>query len=208
MNTEQTVYDVAGAIAQHLPGWKAEGCEENRDRAELRHGSGAAVTLHRVWSNKRRIEAHGQYPRGSEGQYRGPMDWGAIRYDAKAPEITFDATRDPKALARDLERRLLPQYLQILMKCREIKKEYDAYHAKQEARLEHFAKLLGSRRIRNGTRDSSVHFHHTVPVDGEEDTVWGDVRMEGDTSRIEMSVPNCIAEKVLKLLAAEMATEQ
>ena len=54
------------------------------------------------------------------GNYRSLRDWQVINYKESGPEATVDATRDPKAIAKDAARKVILPYAPLYAKIREI----------------------------------------------------------------------------------------
>jgi hypothetical protein len=94
---------LAGRLAPHLPGFIAGGRDDWPCHALLTHEDGRTIALGKVWGTRDRIEVRGEHPDKRKG-----------------PTITVSALRDPKAIARDIERRLLPAYAESLAASRAI----------------------------------------------------------------------------------------
>jgi hypothetical protein len=100
--------ELARAILAHLQGWTLELPEEDDRRhwVYLRHTGGARVCLHRSsWPVEVSASA-ARWPRigGLENQ-------GEEFAPRERMRMAFSPLRDPKTLARDIERRLLSSYL-------------------------------------------------------------------------------------------------
>jgi hypothetical protein len=101
--------EVATAIAAALgDGWRAEAWEHHEWSAFLRHADGRGLFLE-GWSLKAkgRFVVEGVYPRG----------W--VPRQGEELSVTVSACRDPVAVARDLARRMLPRYGELLEVARE-----------------------------------------------------------------------------------------
>lgn len=64
-----------------------------------------------------------------------PRDCGAIKYDGSLPEIGIGIQKTPEQIAKEIQRRFLPEYLEIEAKCK-------AYKAKKENRIENRNNVL------------------------------------------------------------------
>jgi hypothetical protein len=106
---ESTAYELATSVAKHMAGparWTAKKRtldEDGRRYAELtRAGDGAEIGVAVGGYRKEgRVTFRAHWPKYKDGQTFTPRSY---------PEITCSTARDPKALARELERRLLPDF--------------------------------------------------------------------------------------------------
>ncbi|MFH1760317.1 MAG: hypothetical protein ABIA63_04375, partial [bacterium] len=75
--------------------------------------------------------------------------------DREKTNITVAASKDPRRIAADIEKRLLPGYLRELAKARENKKSADNYAANQRSVLERIqAAVGGASHLPNHTKET------------------------------------------------------
>lgn len=97
-----------------LPGWLVSMRYEHL--LEFKHeetGAEFCVSTPKGWgADRHKVEAFASYPRDSEGNSMSARDWGLVRYNESDPNrIGFSATKPVEAIARDLQRRLIPGVL-------------------------------------------------------------------------------------------------
>lgn len=100
--------EIARAIALHLPDWIPNPvCDLDGnvdfDRADLVGSGGATICLLTSRHEAGRVRVSGRWPRLPDGGHYYP--------GKGSTAITCSAGRDPRALAKDIERRFLPGYL-------------------------------------------------------------------------------------------------
>lgn len=94
---------LAKAIAEHLPGWRVATREDgDRDHfAALEHEDGRGLHFFVPSYGTPRLEITGRPPRYRDGRRYSPHRW---------TRIGCSPARDPAAIARDIQNRLLPNY--------------------------------------------------------------------------------------------------
>ena len=100
--------------AEHPEGWHSRSI----------NGGGYKLHLAQTYPYGK-ICVRGSYPKHPDrpGQaYYSPNEWGVIGYNDKAPGINYNHTRKPEAIAKDIMRRFLAPYLNILNLCQEAAK--------------------------------------------------------------------------------------
>jgi hypothetical protein len=110
-DTEPTAYELAERIAKHMPGparWiptrrvNADGEEMTQSAELIRDADGACIGLHvGGFRQQGRVSFRTNWPKYHDGRIYQPRAY---------PSITCSAGRDGKALAREIERRLLVDY--------------------------------------------------------------------------------------------------
>jgi hypothetical protein len=140
MTTRREFHDFAAEIAGHMDGWNYD-AEANKGYdgdlmpgASLAGPGGRALFL-RLDDHKGRVEVSGKWPT-DKGAYRSARDWYAIDYGQSEPRISASASRGAAAVARDIERRLLPDIEPIWQKVQERIEEQNAYRARVAERCE------------------------------------------------------------------------
>jgi len=137
MNTTHALlHKLARQIATHL-GWTYHEQNGNEGRyAQLDHPQmqGAALMIHR---RDQRLEISGIYARNPDDRtgYYGPYE--------NPPQITVSAAREPQAIARDIQRRFIPDYLREFEHSRERVDETRLDYSRRRDALEQIAAALG-----------------------------------------------------------------
>jgi len=102
---DQQLRELARAIATHLDGFCVQTDSEIGHAVWLGHPDGRRLFVRRLWNNHGRIEVSGHYPHSDyyfqPGEHR---------------KITVAMAREPAAIDREITRRLLPGYVQVLAK--------------------------------------------------------------------------------------------
>ena len=191
------VQQLAEDIAAHLPeGWRAGKPVESdwgpSRSATIEHRDGPVVSLY--WDSYRKhVSCSGRYPL-RDGNQCSPSSWGALRYDETEPRIRFSPTRKPQALARDIERRLLAQYLPLYRECLRLSGEHAAAEEDRDHYLKRYATACGGE-----IRGETIHVFHEPDDAGNR--VMGDVRVSTDGSaRFEVYVPADMVERICQIL--------
>jgi len=181
------IQTLAGEIATALGGgWT---CEEPKEEfgdyiCYLRHADGYVLRLY-IYRDKTRLFIAGMYPKTRDGQR-------VSSYSDKAdPEITCAFARGSAAIAKEIERRLLPPYLEMWAEMSERARSHDAHEeGKEQAKLRIMA---------------------AVPLDFNQDTdtadfrfknggdFYGDVRMNGPDS-VEIKIRSVALTRALEVL--------
>lgn len=189
------VHELATQIAPHLPGtWQVKAPNlENTRYTTVTRDDGAAISLY-YDSYRGHVRCSGLYPR-RDGAVCGPSDWGALPHGSDAPSIKFSWKRSATALARDIERRLLGQYLPLYAECVRRRGKHEAAEEDRRTYVERYATVTGGR-----VRGDCV----TVYRDTDDGLVMGDVHVQPDGDvRIErLYVPRDKAEQILAILGA------
>lgn len=100
---------VAAAIVAHLPGWTLQlrtgaDADDNRHYARATREDGAALVFSVSTYPALRLHASGDLPRDYQNREVEPRNY-------ERPRASFDVTREPAKLAREIERRVLAVYL-------------------------------------------------------------------------------------------------
>lgn len=195
---------MSAAIAAALgPAWSAK-ATDHPNRIELSGPRGRGMELHwEGWNQEGRVRVTGTYPAPLPGVdrpsgYKGQaLEW---------PEASFSIERSPDAIARDIERRILPAYAKAFLIIEERVRTAAHEHAEcvaLEARLCDAAGGLVTDRNssaphqRRGdgygfhiyrNRQTRCKFYHAKDPDGNEDTI-----------DLSMRVTPQLAEAILRL---------
>lgn len=161
----------APAIAALLDGeWKAEGQGENAYQwFKLRRADGLAVSLTLdTW--KGRVNASPEVPKAPNGGYRSLRDWGVIPYNESGPSAGMAVDRDPKAMARDIMRKVVTPYQPLYAKILERQEAQNKASNKAGELVIALAKILGDTSALNTEHPDSV-------INRMKDERSGDVRL-------------------------------
>lgn len=82
-------------------------------------GYGAEIHFGTIYNKLDTLHVSGNYPRDSKGTYSAPS--------GPEPSIHLSWHKEPKAIAKDIERRLLPAYMERLSKVIQRNNEREAY---------------------------------------------------------------------------------
>ena len=103
MATQTPIWDLCRAIAAALgPEWSAPAPEDQNWCSNLIHANGMSLFCRRQPNKRLEIETEAIEGITEEGRI-------IFRYNHDKPSITVSAVRDPKAIAGDIRRRLLPE---------------------------------------------------------------------------------------------------
>ncbi len=165
--------ETARRIAEHLPGWVVVAPEDcSCSWVQLRClADGAEFSLGRIWNDRGRLEVHGVYPR------HDGLD--AVPYGVARPVVRVSSTREPQAVAKDLERRFLGPFLAVLEQTRARVRELEAYERRRRALADRLIEALGGLgpSVRRSTEGDDVHVY-LVEGSGDFRPSDGDVTVE------------------------------
>jgi hypothetical protein len=128
--------------------------------AVLSGPDGEALTLRGDgynWAASRRACITGSYPR-----YNGRP----VLNTRDLPRITAALERGPQAIARDIERRFLTQYRQLVQEAREIRDRYAERNAQARELARRFAEAVGEEVSENTGCDLIEHYRIRFHTDG------------------------------------------
>lgn len=103
--------ELARMIAEHLEGWEYRPVKFNDKIACIsipesnEKTPGATIVMSFDWKEKTKLHIGGEYPR-----HRG-HEYPSLSYRERRICIGVNANKSPKQIAKDISRRLLPQYL-------------------------------------------------------------------------------------------------
>jgi hypothetical protein len=103
MARDPQLAELARAVAVHLDGFTAHTVDDFGYTLRLDHPDGRGLYLHRQHNNHSRVEIVGAYPH-SDYYFR----------TGEHVSITVAVTRGPAVIAREITRRLLPVYTEVL----------------------------------------------------------------------------------------------
>jgi len=88
-----------------------------------------------------KIHVSSDLPKDAKGEI--PYVEGYGQLGKRMPSINTSFNKSPEQIAKDIERRLMPEYMDILMKALSRIASSDAYHSKTEGFAGQIAKLVG-----------------------------------------------------------------
>ena len=136
-------------------------------------------------SKMQRLTVDGRYPSTARGGYIG------IPHGMERPDITVAISRGTAVIAKEIARRLLPEYRKVLLAIREIKQRTDACENSQEANLKSFAEVFGAVPSADNLKNASMHVR--VPL--------SDLRIEVEAfdSAVNLKLRSVPMDKALML---------
>ncbi len=139
-----------------------------------------------------RLTIEGRYPSMARGGYIG------IPYGMEKPEITVAVSRGAAVIAKEIVRRLLPEYRKVLAAVQEIKLRPDTYENSQEANLKLFAGIFGVVPSADNLKNGSMRIR--VPL--------GEIHIEVEVfdSAVNLKLSSVPIDKAL--LLAELLAKQ
>lgn len=175
------VLKVAREVATELgEGWTArEGYHSNGAFLDGPDGESLGFYLY-----DGRIRIDGNY-QGYEAVY--------YRFSDGDPEITVSPTKEPRLMARDINRRLMGRYLELLAVLRERKAKRDEQAAREAAAIERLRGVLPNLVNRNG---GSTHDF------GGYGLVQGEARYYSGMVKLKVELPEEYALEVAEVIAS------
>lgn len=126
MNNEEKLIK---AVAKHLSGWDAI---RLNGQSVLSDSKGRIIHVHIDYRGK--CEASGSFPRDVDGSLMSASSWRVIEYGQPDPRIGFSPTKSTELIARDIEKRLIPRYIELHIKaCEKLKAQQVARDARDAA---------------------------------------------------------------------------
>lgn len=192
------LYSLFYALTDHFPGWSITvGDGYGGYYASFARDDGALFTLQQLkYADPGRLRVYGFY-------LVAPKRSGVISYSAKTPEISISHRRPPQAIARDIHRRFLGDYVRIFLACFEAKRQEDE---KRERGKQSFASLSAvfaatsyPARVDEGANDARLHWY------GSDDNRLFHLQLDScyfsETVMVELrNVPIPIARQLLETL--------
>jgi hypothetical protein len=145
-----------------------------RETVRLHGPDAALLTLTRPWNNPLRVSVHGGYPPGTT----------QVAYHMPSHTITVAISRGAQAVARDIQRRLLPGYLADLARTQQaLRAQANATQAREKVAAHLLAAVPGLRRGEaSQTRVTLVYYGHS-----HSDTN-GSVQLSGSGDQVSISL--------------------
>lgn len=192
--TERRIVAILPEVAAFLnhgagQGWRQGEADADGDRdwrlRQLEHADGRRLTFYAEQNGKgTRIGVSGSWPQTDSGSQLSPRY--CLRDSeiaGKTTEITVSGDKTPEQIARDVDRRLLPDYSELFEKLRDVARQRDDHRAEVIANAARITEALGSRAVdvdRLGSEVSSLTLHP-----GRLNVY--EVRVYGDSASVELS---------------------
>ncbi len=132
-----------------------------------------SIRIETYGARKGRIEISGNFHIGRDRQFVDVREWNGSQR-SKLPEISVAGDRGAQAIAKEIQRRFLPEYLPLLAKAIVRRNESNTYEDKTRANLATLAEIAGAR----------------VPEDRGRTTTYftgGDIQVSGDSITLKLS---------------------
>jgi hypothetical protein len=123
MENPKDIRPILAAIVPHLgTGWRVEietrgeeGSDYNATRGRIMHDDGRGMYLslgvtNYGWAPLGKLSIQGVYPRDNDGKEQFPHLCLSGRWNMENPRMNVSASKAPATIARDIERRFLPDY--------------------------------------------------------------------------------------------------
>lgn len=178
-------------IAEHLEGWNVKQCDIHQLKSVLVNDAypGAEVYFNLGWgSTRKRMTVAGSYPR-----YYVPL------YEEQ-PRITVSLERNSALIAKDIERRFLSQYLELLDKYQKIEASYVRFREQKNAALDELACIARATNISLYTENNDGNFYASKG----ESALNGTITNIGESVLANLSlnwIPMDLAKEICRLYA-------
>jgi len=187
-----TMDKLAPAIAKALgDGWQVAPRQHPNSTGRVIFKGDASIDITFCWNDRTRVSISGNYPGG----------YSNLPYGATRPEITIAHERGGETIAKEITRRFLPSYLELLAVARERHARNEEHEIQQHHTAERLARILGVQAPEKGRGEIRAY----PRSDGF--TCYCDVLVtSGNSVEIKLSsVDADTAEAVLQLLKKSSA---
>ena len=151
--------NIAKALGE---GWKRSTRFDETDsswRAELEGPDNQVLFLSSTWAGKQRLYIAGSIPQGTEWPYQ-----------VTRPEITVNIEKSAQQVARDITKRLIPDYLPKLAEVLKRKAERETFESNRKSLADQVAEITGGRvkeeMVYTGNWDLQVSGPESIRVQG------------------------------------------
>lgn len=195
MLTTDEIHALAKDVAKHLPGWKYD--KKGLDAgmystlaAILTDGGDGTLALSYNYYKAGMIRIDGRYPHYADN---------TTCFVANMPHsISVGEARGAATIAKEITRRLLPDYVATLAKVLAAIKERKTYHAACETNAKRLGDILGETPGTRGVRHIDLA---NLQLSFFDDDIHGSVEDIRDTAvKIEITLPIADAARVLKVV--------
>jgi hypothetical protein len=153
-----------------------------------------AIRIETYGSRKGRVEVHGNFHIGRNREFIDVREWNhGTSERCKLPEISVSGTRGAEAIAKEIKRRFLPEYLPLLQKAIDKRDAANSYEDKTRANLTALATIVNAHVPTERDRTTASFYHN--------DRAYGNVQCSGDSVTLKLcSLTMKQAERILTLL--------
>jgi hypothetical protein len=131
------------------------------------------------------LHIYGEYPRDKRGQ-------DCVPYSANRPSVNVSLSRSPEAIAKDIQRRFLPDYVALLETVRSRVEATNKHYDIVKANVELLAKAAKAKNYKPDAEGFSFY---------DDAKGYGDIQVSANTATLKLlSVPIETARKILELL--------
>jgi hypothetical protein len=154
-----------------------------------------AIRIETYGSRKGRVEVHGNFHIGRNREFVDVREWNHSTSErCKLPEISISGNRGAAAIAKEIKRRFLPEYLPLLQKAITKRDEHASYEDKTHANLVILAAIVNASVPTERDRTTASFYHN--------DKAYGDIQVSGDSATLKLSsLTMKQAERILTLIA-------
>ena len=198
----ESVIRQAQHIAEYLDGrWTVTPCPyEHIAGADLQDMEGAHLYIGTVSEGYgqpiTKLHIKGELPKNIKGEE--PYVEGYGQFGKRMPSINVSRSKTAAQIAADIERRLLPEYLEILALAQQRVAESNTYYNKTESMAAQIAKLIEA--DPSDLRGNKVHFYHSpFPIFQES---LGDAEVSDDDVKLTLRLSHENTLKILRYLIA------
>lgn len=170
------------------------GHPDNRFLPRVRHTDGRELFFSRTRASEGRLEISGaNWPKYQDKENRTQYIRPHELHPREAhPSITVSASKSPDAIAKDIARRLLPEYTRIMELCRVKAAEWSTYHTNE---LDTYKEACALLQVSESTNQPG---HISLYKDGDAGYGYGSVIVSGSTMKLEI---NSMSLEMLRKIA-------
>ena len=151
-----------------------------------------AIRIETYGSRKGRVEVHGNFHIGREREFIDVREWNhATSERCKLPEISISGNRGAAAIAKEITRRFLPEYLPLLQKAIDKRDAAISWEDKTRANLVTLAAVVNASIPTERDRTTASFYHN--------DKAYGDIQCSGDSVSLKLS--SLTTEQAKRILA-------
>jgi hypothetical protein len=154
-----------------------------------------SIRIETYGARKGRVEVSGNFHIGRNRQFVDVREWNGSER-TKLPEISVASERGAQAIAKEIKRRFLPEYLPLLAKAIARRDESNTYEDKSRANLATLAAIVNARVPAERDRTSTSFYHN--------DRAYGDIQVSGDSVTLKLSSLSVEQAKQILALVKEV----
>lgn len=193
--SQAAFHNLVASIGEALPGnWDLKPYGDDNWACTLFDMDSQAQLFFRPteWKDAKRIQIRGQLPKDSRGQ---EPYLPSLRVGQQMPSITVAGTKSAGQIARDIEHRLLPDYLPLLSEALERIAQSESHYNIVGATTTEIANLLGIEVKPDANR---VNFYHSPYPPFAENI--GEAKVQDEDVTLELHLTHDTALAVLSML--------